>query len=546
MEIKAKQRKRKAYITSFKVAWSYLFLYAFRRLYRPQSFTKKLELLHKRNAKLVKVAITELDGLFIKVGQLLSIMSNVLPEAYGSALESLQDNTPASDFESTKETVYQTLGEDIDTLFSSFEPKPIASASIGQVHKAILKSGETVAVKVQHPQIETLAQQDLDTIEKLIKLVIRFFKINGLDHVYTQVRQMINEELDYNQEARSMKTIRENCRSMTGIIIPEVFSAYSSKKVLVTQFYEGTKITNVEVLSSWNIKTETIVDRLIYAYCEMVLKDGLYHADPHPGNLMVNEKGEIIILDFGAVGELGENMRAQIPVFIQAILYKDLEKVLDSMRKMGFIAKGEAAEKTAEKIIEAMSHFISEGIDISNLNMDSIKDSSIDKLRKELSIRELTAAIEVPKDWILLERVLMLLFGISTKMAPDYSPMNTIKPYLKELVFKEEGFRKIVLNAIKHQANILLGMPKKTDDFLTKANAGKLKLKVEGQAEIGNKLYALGHQIIYSIMAVLSIFAAVYCNELGKISYEQIFLTIGTVFGTLFIWSVWKWRKPLK
>jgi len=542
MKINVRQRKRKAYRVSFSIAWSYIRLYLVKKLIPNSVYDRIISKLHQKNANKAKSAILELDGLFIKVGQLLSIMSSVLPEAFGEALESLQDNTPASDFEYTKKTIESELGEPLKTLFSSFEETPIASASIGQVHKAILKSGEKVAVKVQHHQIETLAKLDLDTIEGLIKLVIRFFKINGLDHVYKQVRQMINEELDYCHEADSMVKIKANCQEIEGIIIPEVYSAYCSKKVLVTQFHEGTKLTNVEVLKSWNIIPESIVDRLIFVYCEMILKHGVYHADPHPGNLLVNQNGEIIILDFGAIGELDEGMRSQIPIFIQAIVYKDLDKVLESMRKMGFIGKGEAAEKTAEKIIEAISNFISEGIDISDLSIDTIKNSNIEKLRKELSIKELTSAIEVPKDWILLERVLLLLFGISTKVAPEYNPMDTVKPYMKQLIFKEEGFRKIILNALKHQANILLGIPKKTDEFLTKANKGKLEIQIKGYEFHSKRQYALGHQIVFAILAFFSFCMAFFSHAEKLDWYEDSFMVLGSILTGLYFISIWRNR----
>ena len=543
MEINAKKRRRKAYRVSIKIVWSYLRLYFLKKIMSQQAYEKKITRLHTKNAEIAKQAILELDGLFIKVGQLLSIMSGFLPKAYGEVLESLQDNTPASSFEHTKYTIEEGLGEPLHDLFDSFEEEPIASASIGQVHQARLKTGEEVAVKVQHPQIEHLAELDLSIIEGLIKLVLRFFKISGLDHVYIQVRQMIQEELDYNQERQSILEIKANCKDIEGLVIPDVFSEYSSKKILVTRFYDGVKITNTAEIELWGIDTQKVMEKLVFSYCEMILKHGIYHADPHPGNILVNKKGEIIILDFGAVGKLEESMRSQIPVFIQAVLYKDHEKVLKSMRKMGFISKGKAAEETAEKIIEALSQFISEGIDIENLSFDSIKNSGIDKLRKELSIKELTSTVEVPKDWILLERTLILLYGISTRISPNYNPIDTIKPYLKRLVFKEEGFRKIILNAIKHQANILLGLPKKTDDFLTKAVKGELKIELKNYDKNTHRIYSMGQQIALILVAFLSICMAVFCNNAEQLFYEKLFITISIASFVLALRLIWLNRK---
>ncbi len=542
MKINAKQRRRTANRISIKIVWSYIRLYLVKRLFHSKTYQKKLEKLHQKNAEIAKKTILELDGLFIKVGQLLSIMSGFLPKAYGEVLESLQDHTPASEYEHTKKTIEEELGESVDGLFQSFEKLPVASASIGQVHQAVLKTGEKVAVKIQHPQIEILAELDLSIIEGLIKRVLRFFKITGLDHVYVQVRQMIQEELDYEKESESIQQIKENCKDIEGVIIPKVFTEYSSKKVLVTTFYEGTKITNTSQLEEWGIQMDKVMERLVFCYCEMILNHGIYHADPHPGNILINKNGEVVILDYGAVGRLEDSMREQIPVFIQAVLYKDNEKVLKSMKKMGFIGKGKAAEETAEKIIEALSNFISEGIDVQNLSFDSIKNSGIDKLRKELSIKELTNTVEVPKDWILLERTLLLLYGINTRIAPEYNPVDTIKPYLKRLIFKDGGFRKVILNAIKHQANLLLGLPKKTDEFLTKANKGDLKIKLKDYNRNTGRLYAVGQQIFMSLIAFMSLCMAVYCHQNNLSGYENVFIGISIVFGLLMLRLMWKNR----
>lgn len=538
-----KKRRRKAYSVSYQIGFSYASLYLFKKVLGQSFYKKKLTKLHEKNAKRTKDAILELNGLFIKVGQLISIMSNIVPEAYGSVLESLQDNTPSSDFKSTKQIIEKELGDSLSNLFESFEESPLASASIGQVHKAVLKTGEHVAVKIQHPDIEKLAKVDLGIIEKLIDLVSRFFKINGMDHVYNQVKQMIYEELDYTQEALSMQTIKTNCVDIEGIIIPDVHTAYSSRKILTTTFCDGVKITNIEQLKQWNLDENVIAEKLVHTYCEMLLNHGIYHADPHPGNILVNEKGEIIILDFGAVGHLSEEMRENIPLFIRAIISKDQEKVLDALKKMGFITTGRKEEKTAEKIIKVLTEFLESGVNLKEFNLDDLKDSNISDLRKNLSIKELTSTLQVPKDWVLLERTLMLLDGVATKIAPEYKLLDTIKPYLKKLVLKNGGLRKIIFDVVKKQITTLVSLPKKANDFLTKANKGELQIEVKNYDKNTRKLYAVGQQIIYGIIFITGLVMALKSKHYNEPFYENLFLTLSGLFAFLFLRSIWKNKK---
>ncbi|MDX2361940.1 MAG: AarF/UbiB family protein [Crocinitomicaceae bacterium] len=533
-----RKRARKAYKVTYKILFSYLWIFLWRKLHSKDNYQQKLEALHTKNATRLKDAILELQGLFTKAGQLLSVMSGFLPEQYTEVLESLQDQAPESSFDVVKKQLEEELGESIEQLFESFDNEPIASASIGQVYKARLKSGEIIAVKVQHPNIHELAEADLDIIHQLIKRVSWFITIGGIDHVYSQVRMMIEEELDYEKEAENMQLIGQNLLETKGILVPHVFTEYSSKKVVVTAFYEGVKITNVEQLDKWKIDRSEISERLLLAFCKMILEDGLYHADPHPGNVLVNEDGDIILLDFGAVAELNQKMREEIPIIIQAIIRKDNDKILKSLRKMGFIGNDKESGQIAGKLIDAISHFLQNEVEIENMNFrdisfDDVKGSSIDKLRKDVSIKELTKTIQVPKDWILLERTILLIMGSSKTLAPELNPIDVIKPYLKNLVLKDGGLRKIIIDAIKQQLSTVLGLPSEMSAFLKKANNGELEIEVKSD---NSKLYALGQQFIFALFILASV-------GFYLIQPATVFIISGSLFGALLLRSVWKNRK---
>ena len=456
-------------------------------------------------------------------------MSTILPDAYSRVLESLQDKAPASDFSQTEKTIATELGEGLDTIFAEFNSEPIASASIGQVYRARLKSGEEVAVKVQHSNIEALAQLDLQIIETLVKRSAFFFRIHGIENIYKQVRLMVEEELNYTLEAKSMERIAQQLLDFPSIIVPTLFPAYSTSKMIVCSFHEGFKITNVNQLEEWNLSGQEIADRLITAFCKLILDDGFYHADPHPGNVLINKAGEIILLDFGATAELNEAMRLEIPILIQHIIRKDTPKILASLQKMGFLGNDNDSREVAGKLVDALTNFVQNEIKLDNLNIkdvsfDDIKGSSIDNLRKEIGIRELTQTLQVPKDWILLERAIILLHGISATIAPSYNAMDTVKPYLKKVVLNDGGLKKIILDTIKQEFTALIQLPSALSLFMDKANAGKLE--VQTRSRDAKRFYALWQQLIL----VLIIFGFLILDAIHSNDFYRYSALLATVF----------------
>lgn len=537
-----RKRERKALALANRLFLSYFGLWLSKKLFGKRFYQKRVSRIHQRNAQRVHKGILELRGLFIKVGQLLSSLSHILPEQYMSVLESMQDHAPESSMESIRRRLESEQGRPLSELFSQFEEKALASASIGQVHSATTLAGHKVAVKVQHEGIEALAEADLAIVKRLVKRVSFFLKIKGIEHVYGQISQMIREELDYQKEAGYMMQIRENLSEMDDVIIPEVIQSLSTERILVTSFQEGVKITNLEQLDAWKIGRNELGERFILTYLKMILEHGLYHADPHPGNLMVNENGQLIILDFGAVAVMNEEMRKEIPVLVQAILRKDKEQILVSLQKVGFVGDDEASEELATKLINALTNFLQKEVKISNLNfkdinLDDIKGSSINNLRKEISLRELTKTVRVPKDWILLDRTLQLLFGTCSTVAPDLNPVDVIRPYVKKLVLKDGGWKTLIIDAVKQQLTSLLSLPNELNKFMKKANDGQLTVKVISKSD---KSYALGQQIILTLLGITSL--TFYLTEIRP-EFDTIFLTASGIFGLLLIRSIWKNRR---
>lgn len=536
--ISIRKRSRKAYRLTNQLLFSYLYLFLGKKVFGKRFYDRRIGATHAKNAQRLKATISDLQGLFTKAGQLLSTLSHILPDQYMETLESLQDDAPSSPFEETRALIETELNGSIESLFQSFGSMPIASASIGQVYKAELHSGEQVAVKVQHSNIEELAKADLVIIEKLIKRISYFVKIQGIEHVYSQVKIMIEEELDYEKEANSMNLISANIADIEGVRIPKVIASHSTQRILTTEFEEGTKITNVSQLDAWNIDRNALGEKFILVYLKMILEDGLFHADPHPGNLLVNEQGELIILDFGAVSRLSNSMRNEIPILLQAILRKDEAKILVSLKNLGFIGSDAASSKVAKKLIGALSQFLQnevkfDSLNIKDISLDDIKGSSIDDFRREIGLKELTKIIRIPKEWILLDRTFQLLIGTSSTLAPEMNPMDVIRPYMKKLVTQDGGVRKMILDAIKQQFKALLQLPGELSQFLNKANQGELEVKVDFGLD---RSYAIGQQFIYLFLGMGSFFAYHFLDN-------AVYLIIAIGTGTLLLRSMWINRK---
>ncbi len=500
-------RIRKAYSTAFVVMLSYLKPYLLSKLFGKKYFQKRLPNLHLKNAERVKKTILQLQGLFVKVGQLLSILSNFLPEAFQAPLDELQDKIPPRPIAEIRQRILEELGNTPENLFQHFEETPIAAASIGQAHRATLKDGTAVVVKVQHANIEEIARTDLHIIERLTKLTACFFEIKGIEYTYTQVRQMIEEELDFEQEAKAMQEIQENLKDESGLLIPTVHPDFSTSRVLTTTFCEGIKINNIVQLDEWKIDKRALSDRLVYVYCLMVFEDGFYHADPHPGNILVQKDGTIVLLDFGAVATIQPIMRTGLLQLIEGAAKNDTEKIIAALKTAGFIADDREAVRIAEKMIDAFREFLQNEIQFEGMNLKELKvnpfESSFFKLAMEMGIKEITNVVQVPKDYVLLNRMVTLLMGICNTLDIHSNPIEVVQPFFQKFMLSEKGDTvKFVKDLLQQMVTNLISIPGDLRKTLYQAHRGELEVQVVGNRERTRMLYFLGQQLIYAILLV--------------------------------------------
>jgi len=538
-------RIRKAYGTAFVVLSSYLWLFLKTKLFGKKYYENRIFDLHVRNANRVKKTILHLQGLFIKVGQLLSILTNFLPKAFHEPLEALQNQIPARPLSEIQARLQTELGDSAENLFATFDKTPLASASIGQVHRATLKTGEQVVVKVQHQNIEDIANIDLTIMQRLVKLSAYFFDIKGMEHAYTQVRKMVEEELDFKQEAQSMQSIAENLKEEPKLHIPTLYPDFSTQRVLVSEYCAGTKISDVQQLETWGIDTSDLANRLVHAYCQMVFEDGFYHADPHPGNILVQQDGTIIFLDFGAVAHLQAATRTGLLSLIDATVKNDDEKILKALRSMGFIADGKDAQIAAEKIIAAFKEFIQNEVQLDGLNFQDLKvnplESSLFSLTRELGFSGIANTVQVPKEYVLLNRMVTLLLGICSTLDASMNPVKVVKPYLQKYMLGEKGnLTTFFTDLVKGNLTNVLSLPNDVHKTLHKLQKGELTFKIHGAEEKNRVIYRLGQQFIYMVLLIASFTFVYLTHQNGASELNKYALGASGLFLFLLLRSMWR------
>lgn len=547
----------KAYRVTLRVLASYLALRLRRPFLTPSAYERRLAERHRLNAGRVERAILELDGLFIKVGQLISILANFLPEEFRRELEGLQDAIPARPVEQIVARIEREFGQSPDTLFAWWNPVPMASASLAQVHEARLLDGRRVAVKVQHADIDEIAQLDLAAIRRILGIVQFFTRLRGLESYHSEISAMIRDELDFRKEAQNIRLIAAHFTNDPMVGFPCVVSELSTERVLTTELVTATKVTDLLELERRGVDRSALAQRILKAYCQMIFVDGVYHADPHPGNILVRDNGSIVFVDFGAVGLLSGRMKTGIPQFLEGVIKRDTTRITGALRRMGFVARatGDGREPNetdvAERVIDYFQRRVLEQVSLESFSLRDVqvdvraKTEMIADLRKlDVGFRELTQTFQVPKDWVLLERTILLLLGLCTTLDPAMAPMRTIQPYLEEFVLgRDRDWMGLVRSAAKEIAVSAITLPEGLNRFVTRANRGEIEVRVQGLRESADLVYAAAQQLVFGVLAA----GAAVIGYLARVRGDHLTATTGAVAAAVFLCgvlrSMWKGRR---
>jgi predicted unusual protein kinase regulating ubiquinone biosynthesis (AarF/ABC1/UbiB family) len=459
---------------------------------------EKKALRRRAIASWIRETFLELGPTFIKLGQLFSTRADLFPAEYVEELSKLQDRVPAFSFDQVQQIIEQDLGKSLTVLFASVDPVPLAAASLGQVHRAELHSGESVVIKVQRPGLRKLFDVDL----RICRGIARYFQNHrkwgqGRDWmgIYDECCRILIEEIDYINEGRNADAFRRNFRSKTWVNVPRVYWRYSSGRVLVLEYMPGIKISHYEALEAAGLDRKLLANLSAEAYLQQILDHGLFHADPHPGNLAVSPEGALIFYDFGMMGRLKSDIRQKLIGTFFGIAQKDATQVVNSLIDLGALVPTEDLSPVRRSIQYMLDNFMDQPLEI----------QSIDAISEDLYDIAYGQPFRFPATFTFVMRAFSTLEGVGKGLDPDFNFMEAAKPFALDIMANSPGPN--VLNELSRQAvqvgNSAFALPRRIEDTLEKLEQGDIRIRVRSQ-ESDRLLRRLGTTQMGTTYAIIS------------------------------------------
>ncbi len=480
------------------------------------------------NPAQIRLALEELGPTFIKIGQMLSMRPDFVPESYIREFQKLQDDVRPESYEVIRGIVEKELNGSLEELFSSFDTEPLASASMAVVHRATLKTGQPVVVKIQRPN----ARETMMTDIALLKRVTGFIKyapqaeVLNLEEAADELWQAASKELDFTVEAENLKRFAEANADVKFVSCPKVYDEFTTTDVIVMEYIDGLSIADMEGLLAEGFDLKDIAAKLAGNYLKQVFEDGFFHADPHPGNLLIRGK-KIVYLDFGMMGSLNKVMLDKFNSLIYGIATKNVDVMLRAVMRIG-IRKGPIDHRTLYSDIEQVyNNYIDMPLD--EIDLTRMMDEIFKACRKN--------NIAMPREIVMLAKGLVTVEGLVSKLAPDLNIMDLALPYARRKLISKKEVKKDILEQLENLYTLSksgLKVPVKVLELINYALAGKLRVQMEhtNLERAINKLNKMVNRIVVAlVLSSLVIGSSVVINaNVGPKIYD---ISVFGLFGFL-------------
>jgi predicted unusual protein kinase regulating ubiquinone biosynthesis (AarF/ABC1/UbiB family) len=456
------------------VQWSYKKSWSYRNGMTEENQAKR----RRAIAIWIRETFLDLGPTFIKLGQLFSTRADLFPAEYVEELTKLQDKVPAFSYEQVESIIFKDFGRTIPDLYKSFDPIPLAAASLGQVHRAQLHSGEEVVVKVQRPGLKKLFTIDLSILKGIAQYFQRHPKWGkGRDWlgIYGECCKILWEEIEYLNEGRNADTFRRNFREEDWVRVPRVYWRYSSPRVLTLEYLPGIKISHYEAIEAAGLDRKILAQLGARAYLHQLLNDGFFHADPHPGNLAVSPEGTLIFYDFGMMGQIQLVTREKLLKTFFGIAQKDGAQVMESLIDLGALSPTGDMGAVRRSIQYMLDNFMDQ----------PFENQSVSAISDDLYEIAYDQPFRFPATFTFVMRAFSTLEGVGKGLDPDFNFMEVAKPFAMQVMANGSGSNGLsegIFSELGRQAaqvsNTALGLPRRIEDTLEKLEQGDIRVRV--------------------------------------------------------------------
>lgn len=446
----------------------------------------------------IRMVLEELGPSFVKLGQIMSNRPDLIPHKLIVELEKLQDSVPPFSREEAKKLVEDELSKPLNMIFLEFTEKPVASASIAQVHKAVLLSGEKVAVKVQRPKIEQIIEVDLEIMLHLAALMEKH--IEGMDvfnpvGIVEEFERTINEEIDFTIEASHIERFGKHFQSDMTVYVPKVYRSYTTKKVLVMEAIDGVKVSNTEKILESGFDPKIISERGAQFMLKQIFKYGFFHADPHPGNIFILPENVICFLDYGMVGVVSERLKEQLRDIIIGIANKDAKRITKALLKMAEHENGINVDKLENQI----------SVLVQKYGYLPLKDINMGDLLEESAKLLLAYELKMPSDFYLLVKALITIEGVGRNLDPDFNLIEHAKEYAEMLMKERLSVRQLAKDFYLSTADfiaLLRDFPSEAQDIIELIKKGDMRFSLEhkGLESMLTNLNQISNRVVFAIV----------------------------------------------
>ena len=482
----------------------------------------------RRRARSLLDSLLTLGPTFIKLGQLLSTRPDVLPPEYIDEFERLQDDVPPAPWSDARTVIESELGR-VDERFDEFDTNAIRGASLGQVYTAVI-DGERVAVKVRRPGVEGLVEADLRVIQFSLPVLLYFVddaRSFSMETLASEFARVIREEMDYHRERRILEEIRERFVDRRGVRMPTVVESHSTGRGLTMEYVGGTKISDIETIEALGLDRTALARTLQETYLQMIVEDGVFHADPHPGNLAVQDDGTLVFYDFGMSGTVEPFVQQKIVEFYVAVARQDTDAILDTLVEMGTLSP-QADRQVMSNVME---------LAIADARGEDIEQYRVQQIVSQVEDTIYEFPLRLPPNLALVLRVATVVEGVCVTLDPEFDFIDVGTDFLRERGYLERGAREYVeetVDQLDDAARASLRVPPKLERTLETLERGDLTVEVDLQQE-QRVVTTLAARLVYGMVLAAGIVSTTVLYAFSTVEAAAVGATASLVaFGLLY------------